>query len=74
MNTKKIIAELRRSACEDAAPFRKCSFEAFYKARNYAVRSGLFKGGGFFYADMNSIKADDLRTFYLLVAEAMEST
>ena len=71
MNKEQIKRELRRSATEDENPFSQCRHDAFYRARIYAVRSGVFKGGGFFYADMNSIKKDDLRTFYLLVAEAL---
>jgi hypothetical protein len=68
MNTKKIIAELRRSACEDAQPFFGVSYSAYLAAVNYSLdanntyRSFAFK------------KPEVISTFYLLVAEAMEST
>jgi len=62
MNTKQIIAELRRSACEDALPFMQCGDAAYWAARDHcdcAISA---------YPDIAQ------RTFYLLVAEAMEST
>ena len=65
MNTKQIIAELRRSACEDENPLWHCGFVAFDEACDWKTpREGA----------LATARTDDLRTFYLLVAEAMEST
>lgn len=63
MNTKQIIAELRRSACEDDSAWQGGTLSVF----SIACR---WKCDMEFLMDMPS---DDLRTFYLLVAEAMES-
>ena len=64
MNTKQIIAELRRSACEDADPFARCDSFAFDAARGWKDNLDL---------SLLYMKRKDIRTFYLLVAEAMES-
>jgi hypothetical protein len=64
MNTKQIIAELRRSACEDENPLVFCDTPAWIQAVEIASDFGW----------LWQFEIDDLRTFYLLVAEAMEST
>lgn len=64
MNTKQIIAELRRSAVEDVNPWRGCDLDAMDEAI-YWKDSELFW--------LFDMRRNDLRTFYLLVAEAMES-
>jgi hypothetical protein len=65
MNTKQIIAELRRSACEDDDPWEGCNANAF------SVVHDMTGHAYWFYANDQE---NDIRTFYLLVAEAMEST
>lgn len=61
MNTKQIIAELRRSACEDELPARTAASAAYWVARDYCDCA---------ISDYPDIA---LRTFYLFVAEAIES-
>lgn len=65
MNTKQIIAELRRSAVEDASPWHGCDYTAWRCARlDWLFGSEQLLGA----------RKDHIRTFYLLVAEAMETT
>lgn len=64
MNTKQIIAELRRSANPRRNPWQIRSEEAFLVAQDWKL-------GGEFFGD---VSLQDIRTFYLLVAEAMETT
>jgi hypothetical protein len=63
MTINKIKAELRRSACEDAFPYSDISNEAFQKAGDFLD----FTDDDLFWAFDYEI-----RTFYLLVAEALE--
>jgi hypothetical protein len=65
MSYKAIIANLRRSACEDDDPWNNCSMAAFREAFEsllYAVE---------FWEHPNS--PDDVRIFLLIVAEALDS-
>ena len=62
MNKTELIAELRRSACEDADPFF-CGIEAFEAAISYRNIVG---------EALSNLSIPDLRTFYLLVARALE--
>lgn len=64
MTNDQIIAELRRSAVEDADPWacvRGAAFDAAYKLREDREEIRLLSFG-------------DCRTFFLLVAEALESS
>jgi len=67
MNTKQIIAELRRSAVCDDYPLTSCGQQAYNAAYEYAV------GADGWYSPLIALSTNDLRTFYLLVAEALES-
>lgn len=62
MTKTQIKAELRRSAAEDADPWRGVDIAAF----NFAYYTWLLSTETLLYA-----QPDDLRTFFLLVAEAM---
>ena len=61
MTKKEIRAELRRSACEDKDPWGGVGVSAFNEACDW--RSG--------HKSMFSLGKDNLRIFFLLVAEAM---
>lgn len=65
MTKDEIIAELRRSATEDAAPFREVHDFAFDEVIEWKDN-----GQRQFIGSFN----DDCRTFFLLVAEALETT
>ena len=61
MTRAEIAAELRRSACEDVEPYYGCAIESLIEA-------------GFLCGDtewMDNLTQDDCRTFFLLVAEAI---
>jgi hypothetical protein len=62
MNKEQIKRELRRSATKDIHPWHACRHHAFEAAREWIdkEKNSLFR-----------LKKDDLRTFYLLVAEAL---
>lgn len=61
MTKEQIKAELRRSACEDKRPFDQIHCDAFLEAELYCS-----------YAEFVSVHSNDnLRTFFLLVAEAL---
>ena len=62
MTRSDVIAELRRSACEDAAPYSQVLMVAWHYPLNW---TGDYK-------DMADMHPDDLRTFFLLVACALE--
>lgn len=64
MTKDQIIAELRRSAVEDVDPWHGVKFDAFDAACNFKE----------VYKLMERLSRDDLRTFFLLVAEALESS
>ena len=64
MNTKQIIAELRRSAHPRRNPWQIRSEEAFVIAQGWKLDSEFF----------GDVSLQDIRTFYLLVAEAIGST
>lgn len=59
---KDIIKELRRSAMEDADPYSECKSGAWIWALNW-------RGKG---CSIWDLRRQDLRTFLLLVAEALE--
>lgn len=61
MNKAQIKAELRRSACEDELPFLYVSNVALYAASNYCGYDQW----------INQLSTESIRTFYLLVAEAL---
>lgn len=61
MNKTEIIAELRRSACEDEVPFFNADIAAWYTALTWLECDRL-----------SGLTTDELRTFYLLVACALE--
>ena len=63
MTIDQIKAELRRSACEDAEPVFQVHSQAFRCA------AGWFSSGGWILFNHSN---DDMRTFFLLVAEAIE--
>lgn len=60
MTNSQIKAELRRSACEDVNPFHRVKYKAFCAACEF--KTGVRIG---------ALESDDLRTFFLLVAEAL---
>lgn len=62
MNKKQIIAELRRSAMEDESPWHFIGEGAFGDAVIFAGGEGSIFGLG----------PDNQRTFFLLVAHALE--
>jgi len=62
MNKEQIKRELRRSACEDADPWHECNDFAWEKAFDDFLLGAQ---------SMAAMPNDDLRTFYLLVAEAL---
>lgn len=61
MNKEQIKRELRRSACEDADPWLRCRVSAFERAQKWLDEDRF----------LCELSFDDLRTFYLLVAEAL---
>lgn len=65
MTKSQIKAELRRSACEDRYPWSgvsgKAHAECFYNWCHH----------DYGYENMLHLSLDDLRTFFLLVAEAL---
>jgi len=63
MNKKQIKAELRRSACEDEKPFWTMESNAFSMALRHRDR---------YRENILYLRKDDLRTFILFVAEAIE--
>lgn len=63
MNKRKIKQELRRSAREDDFPWSGLGIDAFDQMRNWRI----VDRGEFF----SKLWNDDIRTFYLLVAEAL---
>lgn len=67
MNTKQIIAELRCGAAFNGHPFKRTTWGMFA-----TIQSWAFDAQGL-YAGLRNLPEDALRTFYLLVAEAMES-
>ena len=62
MNKKQIKAELRRSAVDDKSPWHDVDIEAF-EFVSHAWLQGL--------EAMFNARPNDLRTLFLLVAEAM---
>ena len=66
MTKSEIIAELRRSAVEDAAPYYEVSDEALTAALDFSLNTQM--------RFICELTADDNRTFFLLVAEALETT
>jgi len=64
MNRAAIVSELRRSATEDAAPWRQMREDAFAQVFYWRVPSNE--------PLLMDMPPDDLRTFQLLVAAAME--
>lgn len=60
MTKSKIKAELRRSACEDCVPWYGVNFQAFNEACDWTVDVIL-----------KHEENDSVRTFFLLVAEAL---
>lgn len=61
MNKAQIKAELRRSACEDVLPYLYVSNDAFYAAADYCrLGESTF-----------DLRQESIRTFFLLVAEAL---
>lgn len=63
MTKAEIIAELRRSATEDVYPGGEISYRAFDESRGWR-RSAEW---------MCDLTNNDCRTFFLLVAEALET-
>lgn len=61
MTRAEIAAELRRSACEDVEPYCGCAIESL-------IEAGLLCGATEW---MDNLTQDDCRTFFLLVAEAI---
>ena len=59
MTKTEIIAELRRSATEDADPYKSCHISAWLVALDFG-------------RSMRGSQKNNVRTFYLLVAEALE--
>ena len=66
MTRAQIVAELRRSAREDAKPFRDCSPRAWLEA----VNKRTLEDRGYPHKDMDWIM--QCRTFFLIVACALE--
>ena len=64
MTKQEIIAELRRSACEDADPFRDCGPSAYYAAVNMRTLEDAVSN--------EASRIPQARTFFLLVACALE--
>jgi hypothetical protein len=64
MTKDQIKVELRRSACEDAEPFLKLANFAFIEVDKISN----WRNPGQF---LECLDKDDLRTFFLLVAEAL---
>jgi hypothetical protein len=64
MTKSQIRAELRRSACEDRFPM----FDVMDVAFNHACQQKTVGKNEF----IGGLTPDDCRTFFLLVAEAME--
>ena len=60
MTKTQIKAELRRSACEDDDPYMDIRTDAFNYARSFSNFA------------LANLTTSGVRTFYLLVAEAME--
>ena len=62
MNKREIKRELRRSATEDRDPWVGCYISAWIEARKWRNNDNQ---------TLLIMHTDDLRTFYLLVAEAL---
>jgi hypothetical protein len=62
MNKQQIKAELRRSACEDKSPWHGVDEEGAFEAALSFVDPGNM---------MIGLEPEELRTFFLLVAEAL---
>ena len=63
MTTDQIRAELRRSACDDAHPFRDCGPSAYYAAASMrTLQDAVLDNGD---------RISQHRMFFLLVAEAL---
>jgi len=62
MNKQQIKAELRRSACEDKNPYDECIFTAFEEVCKWKDIGNEY---------LASVSAEEVRTFFLLVAEAL---
>lgn len=63
MTKSQIKAELRRSACEDKSPFWDVDYRA-YNALSAFRKSQWTE-------NLSALSTNDLRNFYLLVAEAL---
>ena len=62
MTNAEIRAELRRSACEDEWPFHRLAWIALHQVHCWKEPCEW----------LSEMRRDDMRTLYLLVAEAME--